>query len=70
MLHDTKLGLKHFQGWERMAIVSDIEWVNDIIDSQDYIPDGSQSNYYRSINQGRGNDAEILTISAAGSPKR
>ena len=24
---DTKLGLKHLQGWEKMAIVSDIEWV-------------------------------------------
>jgi len=27
MWDDTKLGMKHLQGWERMAIVSDIEWV-------------------------------------------
>ena len=27
MWQDTKLGLKHLQGWEKMAIVSDIEWV-------------------------------------------
>ena len=31
MWDDTKLGLKHFQGWERMAIVSDIEWVRTAI---------------------------------------
>jgi hypothetical protein len=24
---DTKLGLKHLAGWERMALVSDVEWV-------------------------------------------
>ncbi len=24
---DTKLGLRHLSGWERLAIVSDIEWV-------------------------------------------
>jgi hypothetical protein len=24
---DTKLGLKHWSGWERLAVVSDIEWV-------------------------------------------
>lgn len=24
---DTKLGLKHFSGWERMAVVSDVEWI-------------------------------------------
>jgi hypothetical protein len=27
MWDDTKLGLKHIKGWERLAIVSDIEWV-------------------------------------------
>ncbi len=27
MWDDMKLGLKHFTGWERMAIVSDIEWI-------------------------------------------
>jgi SpoIIAA-like len=27
MWDDTKLGLKHIQGWERLAIVSDIEWI-------------------------------------------
>jgi hypothetical protein len=31
MWEDTKLGLKHLQGWERMAIVSDIEWVRAAI---------------------------------------
>lgn len=24
---DTKLGLKHITGWERMAVVSDVEWI-------------------------------------------
>lgn len=24
---DTKLGLKHLRGWERMAAVTDVEWV-------------------------------------------
>jgi hypothetical protein len=24
---DTKLGLMHLGGWERMAVVSDIEWI-------------------------------------------
>jgi SpoIIAA-like len=24
---DTKLGLKHLAGWERMAVVSDVEWI-------------------------------------------
>jgi hypothetical protein len=28
---DTKLGLKHFTGWERMAVVSDIEWIRTAI---------------------------------------
>jgi hypothetical protein len=27
MWDDTKLGLKHFTGWERMAVVSDIDWI-------------------------------------------
>jgi hypothetical protein len=31
MWDDTKLGLKHLQGWERMAIVTDIEWVRTAI---------------------------------------
>ena len=31
MWDDTKLGLKHLQGWERMAIVSDIEWIRAAI---------------------------------------
>lgn len=31
MWDDTKLGLKHLRGWERMAIVSDIEWVRAAI---------------------------------------
>lgn len=24
---DAKLGLKHLRGWERMAVVSDVEWI-------------------------------------------
>ncbi len=24
---DTKLGLKHFSGWERVALVSDADWI-------------------------------------------
>jgi SpoIIAA-like len=24
---DTKLGLKHLGGWERMAVVSDVDWI-------------------------------------------
>jgi len=24
---DTKLGLKHLAGWERLALISDVEWV-------------------------------------------
>jgi len=31
MWDDTKLGLKHFTGWERMAVVSDIQWVRTAI---------------------------------------
>ncbi|MCA9283598.1 MAG: STAS/SEC14 domain-containing protein [Phycisphaerales bacterium] len=27
MWDDTKLGLKHLSGWERVAIVSDVEWI-------------------------------------------
>ncbi len=27
MWDDAKLGLKHFRGWERVAVVSDLEWV-------------------------------------------
>ena len=28
---DTKLGLKHLTGWERMAVVSDVEWIRVVI---------------------------------------
>jgi hypothetical protein len=31
MWDDTKLGLKHLTGWERMAIVSDVEWIRAAI---------------------------------------
>ncbi len=24
---DAKLGLKHFTGWERLALVSDVDWI-------------------------------------------
>jgi len=27
MWDDTKLGLKHLAGWERLAVVSDTEWI-------------------------------------------
>jgi hypothetical protein len=27
MWDDAKLGLKHLSGWERMAVVSDVEWI-------------------------------------------
>ena len=27
MWDDTKLGLKHLAGWERMAVVSDVDWI-------------------------------------------
>ncbi len=27
MWADTKLGLKHLAGWERIALVSDVEWI-------------------------------------------
>lgn len=27
MWDDTKLGLKHLAGWEKMAVVSDVEWL-------------------------------------------
>jgi hypothetical protein len=28
---DTKLGLKHLAGWERMAVVSDVEWIRGAV---------------------------------------
>lgn len=31
MWDDTKLGLKHLSGWERMAVVSDVEWLRAAI---------------------------------------
>jgi len=31
MWDDTKLGLKHLRGWERMALVSDVGWVRAAI---------------------------------------
>jgi len=31
MWDDTKLGLKHLHGWERLAIVSDIEWIRSAV---------------------------------------
>ena len=31
MWDDTKLGLKHLSGWERMAVVSDVEWIRAAI---------------------------------------
>ncbi len=31
MWDDAKLGLKHFSGWERMAVVSDVDWIRGAI---------------------------------------
>ena len=31
MWDDTKLGLKYLAGWERMAVVSDVEWIRGAI---------------------------------------
>jgi len=31
MWDDTKLGLTHISGWERMAVVSDVEWIRAAI---------------------------------------
>ena len=31
MWDDTKLGLKHLAGWEKMAVVSDVEWIRAAI---------------------------------------
>jgi SpoIIAA-like len=31
MWDDTKLGLRHLKGWERMAVVSDVEWIRGAI---------------------------------------
>ncbi len=31
MWDDTKLGLKHLTGWERMAVVTDVEWIRAAI---------------------------------------
>jgi hypothetical protein len=33
MWDDTKLGLKHFNGWEKMAVVSDVAWVRVAIEA-------------------------------------
>jgi hypothetical protein len=27
MWDDAKLGMKHLTGWEKMALVSDVEWI-------------------------------------------
>ncbi|HVB49635.1 MAG TPA: STAS/SEC14 domain-containing protein [Burkholderiales bacterium] len=31
MWDDAKIGFRHFSGWERMAVVSDIEWLRATI---------------------------------------
>ena len=31
MWDDTKLGLRHLSGWEKMAIVSDVDWVRGAV---------------------------------------
>ena len=32
MWEDTKLGLKHYTGWERLAVVTDIGWIRVVIE--------------------------------------
>lgn len=31
MWDDAKLGLRHLRGWERIAVVSDVEWIRGAI---------------------------------------
>jgi len=31
MWNDAKLGLKHLMGWERMAVVSDMDWIRGAV---------------------------------------
>jgi hypothetical protein len=31
MWDDTKVGLKHLAGWERIALVSDVEWIRVVL---------------------------------------
>jgi len=31
MWDDSKLGLRHLRGWERIAIVSDVEWIRGAV---------------------------------------
>jgi hypothetical protein len=31
MWDDAKLGFKHLTGWERIAVVSDIEWIRGVM---------------------------------------
>lgn len=31
MWDDAKIGLKHFRGWEKIALVSDVEWIRTTI---------------------------------------
>ena len=33
MWDDTKLGLKHLSGWEKMAVVSDVAWIRVAIEA-------------------------------------
>ena len=33
MWDDAKLGLKHFSGWEKMAVVSDVGWIRVAIEA-------------------------------------
>ena len=33
MWDDAKLGLKHFAGWEKMAVVSDVAWIRAAIEA-------------------------------------
>ncbi len=31
MWDDTKIGLKHLTSWERIAVVTDVEWIRSVI---------------------------------------
>jgi SpoIIAA-like len=40
MWEDTKLGFEHFSRWERVAVVTDIEWIRIAIDAFGFLMPG------------------------------
>jgi len=48
MWDDTKLGLKHFRSWERMAIVTDIEWIRIMLKAFGFIMPGMMRIFHNS----------------------